>query len=100
MSFPKHYHCQPYWIPTQLGLAGSRIVTKTDDVSWKISKKRFKEKITRISSSVHHHNLPPTTQGLLTHQRSLFNAYNIMHILEPQLWPRAFDLTESWGLWI
>lgn len=30
-----------------------------------------------------HHNLPPTSQGLLPHiKRSFFNAYNIMHALE------------------
>lgn len=30
-----------------------------------------------------HHNLPPTSQGLLPHiKRSFFNAYNIIHALE------------------
>ena len=35
-----------------------------------------------------HHNLPPTSQGLLPHiKRSFYNAYTIMHALEIHHYP-------------
>lgn len=48
----------------------------------------LRTEIFHCSKDSSHHNLPPTSKGILPHiQRALYNAYNIMHSLRLHLHP-------------
>ena len=50
------------------------------------------------SKTASHHNLPPTSQGLLPHiKRSHYNAYNIMHALEINDVPKISLTADKFG---